>query len=83
MVSVIKTIIEWIDRGYDDAARSHYAMGLIISAGLFLSLTVDNFAAKSLLLAFSVFTFLLFGRRMLSYFRRMAVASDRRKRRKR
>jgi hypothetical protein len=81
-MNAIQNIIGWIDRGYDDGARSNYYMGTIISVACLVAINVDSRPVRLLLFSFAAATFLFFGWRMLLYFRRLAQASDRRKRRR-
>ena len=79
-MNVIARIIAWIDQGYDNAAgRSNYAMGLIISVTGLLALAVNIFLIKMLLATFAASVGVLFGWRMMLWFRRRASRSDRKK----
>jgi len=79
-MSIIARIIGWIDQGYDnEAGRSNYAMGVIISITGLLALAVDIFLVKMVLAAFAASVAILFGWRMILWFRRLARKSDRQK----
>lgn len=78
-----KRIVEWIDRGYDEAvARSNYAMGLLLSVCGLLAWSVDNRFARTIILFIAASVFILFGWRMILSFRRRAAASAKRMKRR-
>lgn len=80
MMTVIARIIGWIDQGYGNAAeRSNYAMGAIIAVTCLAALAVIIFLIKILLTAFAASVAVLFGWRMLLWFRRRSRTSAREK----